>query len=53
MQPWMLIVAAAIGAAVLAFFIWYQIRRSRASFTKIDYSKLKDLSQDGWDDDTK
>lgn len=43
-----------IGAAIavcLAFYVIYEIRRSREEFKKLDRSKLKNLDNDGWDND--
>ncbi|WP_423822256.1 hypothetical protein V5738_18190 [Salinisphaera sp. SPP-AMP-43] len=48
---WIVIGIAVLIAALAVFFIWYQNRRSRESFSHIDHSKLNDLDQDGWDDD--
>ncbi|MDN5850608.1 MAG: hypothetical protein L0H63_13380 [Nitrococcus sp.] len=51
MELWMLIVGVVIVAMLLVFYVWYQNRRSRESFKKIDYRKVKDLSKDGWEDE--
>ncbi|MDN5873082.1 MAG: hypothetical protein L0H29_01705 [Sinobacteraceae bacterium] len=49
MTIWILIAAAVIIVLLFGFYVWYENRRARAAFKKIDYSKLNDLSEDGWD----
>ena len=51
MNPlWIIAVVALLIVAVWGFYVWYQNRRARESFKSIDYSKLNDLDNDGWDD---
>lgn len=51
MSPvWIILVVAVIIVLVAAFYIWYQNRRAHESFSHIDYDKLNDLDEDGWDD---
>ena len=50
MNPlWIIAAIALLIVAVWGFYVWYQNRRSRESFKSIDYSKLNDLDNDGWD----
>ena len=47
---WIILAIAVLIVAVWGFYVWYQNRRARESFKDIDYSKLNDLDEDGWDD---
>ncbi|ROO27520.1 hypothetical protein [Salinisphaera japonica] len=47
---WIIFAIAVVIVAVWGFYVWYQNRRARESFKDIDYSKLNDLDEDGWDD---
>ena len=46
-----IIVIALIAAIVLGLFVRDQILKSRNEPKNVDRSKLKDLDDDGWDDD--
>lgn len=46
-----LIIIALVAAVVLGLFVRDQILKSRSELKKVDRSKLKDLDDDGWDDD--
>jgi hypothetical protein len=46
-----LIVAALLVALIVFRFVRDQIAKSRSELDKVDRSKLKDLDDDGWDDD--
>ncbi|MDA3920781.1 MAG: hypothetical protein PF501_08910 [Salinisphaera sp.] len=48
---WIVIIVAVVVLIIAVLFFWYQNLRARESFRHIDYSKLKDLDKDGWDDD--
>lgn len=47
---WIIIAVAIAFVLLWVFYVWYQNRRARESFKHIDYSKLKDWDEDGWDD---
>lgn len=48
---WTLVVIIVLVAFIAVVFFAYQNYRARASMKKIDRSKLKNLEEDGWDDE--
>jgi len=50
MNPlWIILIVAVALVLLWGFYVWYQNRRAKESFSHIDYDKLNDLDEDGWD----
>ncbi len=52
MWPVLITIIIAMFAVAIGIYVRREIQRSREALKGVDRSKLKDLDEDGWDDDT-
>jgi len=51
MWPIILIIVGVMFAVAIGIYVRREIQRSREALKNVDRSKLKDLDNDGWDND--